>query len=292
MNEWTKHHPLIINFWDNIKSCWDKLYHQIFNGEGVEALNYIQNQLPKDIFEEISFEITFGEGNKQAIPAYSKIVELYISPRHKESSLPIMDALYDSYIELDNLIVCKYKPYHKNDPLISEIDFGTFKVNYNDFGVQISYGFSEQKKPILNLVIMVNKKIAEYILDKQKMWFKNPETKNTTSRDVWVSKKTNAIDLFLLNILGEYHLMHNIGYIELLPSDDPIITKDTIFTELSDLRNEIELINKNNHYKICNYCQHHEMQIKIKNCSRCHTTYYCSKICQIADYKRHKMICK
>lgn len=31
--------------------------------------------------------------------------------------------------------------------------------------------------------------------------------------------------------------------------------------------------------------------IKLRMCSRCEHTYYCSKVCQQADWKQHKKVC-
>ena len=47
--------------------------------------------------------------------------------------------------------------------------------------------------------------------------------------------------------------------------------------------------------KICRHCDKIETRdgaIKLMKCQRCKETYYCSRECQVADWKRHKKMCK
>jgi hypothetical protein len=289
---WSKTHPDVVSYWTNVVSAWPQLYPKIFSTEGKSILNYLQSLLPESMSDKIELELLFGEMNKQELPAFVNEVELYISPRHTVTSIPIMQALYEGFPGLQHLHVCKYKTYHPQDQLIAEIDFGAFKASYDDFGFQGSFGYTEEKKPVMNITIVVNQPLASKILEKRQVWFKNPNTQQTTSREIWASRTSNAIDLFLLNILGEYNLIHHIGYIELLPSDDPLITDDSVFTELSDIKKSIELIISQYHYKSCNYCCHNELQTDMKICSNCNIINYCSMVCQKADWKNHKINCQ
>lgn len=46
--------------------------------------------------------------------------------------------------------------------------------------------------------------------------------------------------------------------------------------------------NVNKIYPKCNACNNDG----INKCSKCKTTFYCSKECQIKDFKMHKKVCK
>jgi hypothetical protein len=49
------------------------------------------------------------------------------------------------------------------------------------------------------------------------------------------------------------------------------------------------------HLKACHHCEKLETQLdnaKLMQCQRCKQSYYCSKDCQVADWKSHKKMCK
>jgi len=274
-------------FWQLLSSQWNNLYPRIFNNDK-QVLDEMQNMLG-NLSEHIELELTYGQINSLVIDGFSDIVELYISPRMKKDNIPIMNQLYNNRCDINNLIVSKYKSYNFNNRIIKEIDFKSFKVSYDDFGFQGSIGISNGM-PLLNLVIVVKKSVADKILVKKTVQFIDKQNKQS-SRDVYMSQ-INAIDIFLMNILGEYHLMNHIGYIELLPSDHELITTDAIFTELKDIKKNLKLITKSYNYSECGYCSHHELQTILKKCGRCKKVKYCSKKCQILAYGNHKSICQ
>lgn len=292
----TMNHPDILAFWDTIHENFELISNSIFEGHGMRVLKYLQEKvLSKDLAKFIEIELTFGQINKQQLDASSNLIELYITPRFKADNIPIMQAMYDCYYSgltgpcIKSLHVIKYKPYHPKDQIIAEIDFKAFKVTYDSLGFHGSFGFSEEKKPQMNIVIIVKQPLAAKILQKKTVYFNNHGRQS--SREVWMCESSNAVDLFLINILGEYNLLHHVGYIELLPSDDPLVEKTSVFTELSDMRSSMALIDKQYKYSACNYCSRHELATSLKKCNRCRLTRYCSKLCQLCDWKNHKMGC-
>lgn len=279
-------------FWNMLKLQWNNVYDLIINGDE-KGLVLLNSFLTKKLSEHIILEATFNEINRQALPAFKNYVELYISPKLQKKNINTMIKMYNTKPKpaLPNLLVSCYKAYHIQDPLIEDIKYDNIVIPFKNFGVQTLIGYSEKKKLQLNLVILVEKTTAGYLLEKTKINFKNEEGVQT-SRNVWMPSKLNAMDLLLLNIIGEYNYIHNIGYIEYLPEDDPLITNDDNFTELDDIRNHLIQITKLNDYKICNYCNHNELQVSLYKCSVCKNVYYCNKICQKEDYKNHKLVCK
>jgi hypothetical protein len=81
--------------------------------------------------------------------------------------------------------------------------------------------------------------------------------------------------------------------VEFLPEGDPLIAEGSIFTELSDLRGKITLLEKmtGDDILICNTCDRKQYQAKLLVCSKCKQTKYCCKTCQKIDYPTHKKFC-
>jgi len=111
------------------------------------------------------------------------------------------------------------------------------------------------------------------------------------SREVWIQNDYFPVDIALLNILGEYNLIHHVGYIEILHEKDPLVKADAKFFELQDLKKQMDILFKHYKYKHCNYCQHNSLQTNLFKCSKCNSGFYCCKICQRADWQTHKLIC-
>jgi hypothetical protein len=287
--QYNKNSQSILLFWMKLNKEWDIIYKLLIIGSE-EGLKLVNSYLSPELAEQLEIEASYREINKQNIKPYKNHIELYISPKMKRDNIPTMKALYDGQLPIKNLSVSCYRAYHPKDAIISNIDFGEFIVKYTDFGFQGSFGYSEKHKPLLNIVLSVKQPLANKLLENKTVNFRSPDGK-TSSRKVWMPSKTNAIDLFLLNILGEYNLLIHTGYIEVIPEDDPAIEKGSSFTELSDIKSSIEIIVKQYNYKVCNYCDHNELQTKLSSCSKCKKIYYCSKLCQKANWANHKTIC-
>jgi hypothetical protein len=288
----TETHQLSINkFWNELKQSWSELYPRLLTADK-NALYIINNYLG-ELSTYIEIEASYNEINKQALSAYDKHIVLHITPKLCRDNINIMKATYNARITLNNCSIACYHAYNPNDQLIADIEYKELDllIKYDDFGFQGSFGYDDiTRNPILNIVIVIKQPLASKIIKKQVVNFKTPDGK-ISNREVWMPTDCNPVDLLLLNIIGEYNLLNHVGYIELMPEDDPLITKGSIFTELIDIRKNMEIILKHYHYKSCNYCQQLELQMVLFSCSKCKKVNYCGKICQAADWKMHKLIC-
>ena len=271
-------------FWKRLSEQWAELYPKMLSGDP-NTLDHIQSLLTPELREHLELEFSFNEINRQALPRFKSYIELYISPKMLKDNLPYMSTLYEKRITLPGLITACYKAYHYHDEAIKDIEYeNDFVVKYTDFGVQCTFGYNENK-PILNLIIMIKDPVSKKLLKKTKVDFKSE--KGPGSREIWLPEKYNAVSMMLLNIIGEYHMINHIGYIEILPEEEA----KGEFYELLDIRKELEIVLKHYNYKHCNYCGHNELQVKLLQCTRCKKIYYCSKVCQFGDWLNHKLIC-
>lgn len=279
------------HFWNFIKSNWIKnleLYSKMAVGD-ISVIPFLQKALGK-MAEFVDVEFTFGVKNRQELQPYFGNIELYISPKGKKENMGYVDILYDGRIKLNKLFIAKYKAFHIKDELIKEICYTDFTIKYEDFGVHAAVGLNEEKQYIINLIIVVKKRISDRILEKKNITFRSDDGKSS-SRDVYIPVD-NVVNMFLHNVIGEYNLLKHVGYLEILPEDDELL-KDApeMFTELADARKFIETIMSRYSYKECNYCSMNEVQVKLSACSRCKKINYCNNICQRSDWDCHKMIC-
>jgi hypothetical protein len=287
------------NFWNKLKQNWSIIYKAftVGNKNDVVRANQLLNFfLGDNLNYYLEIESTVGEINRIGFDEAKEIVEIYISPRLKKDNIPYMEKLY-SYANtystsLHNLHVNKYRAYNPKDLLIKDIEFSNYVVNYTDVGCQINPGYdTDDRHPLANLVIYVKKTVADHILEKRKLTVIMPD-KTTSQIEKWLPNDSSAIDALLLNVIGEYNLIHNIGYIELVPEGDPIIADGDVFTALSDIKGYVQILERCKNTKICNTCSRRDLQRNILTCTRCKVTTYCCKKCQIIDYKVHKNFCK
>ena len=307
--------------WANISAAWPKYYHLIKENPNVNlerVLNLI-TMLAGELTKSVDFEITYGEINRVLLDESSNLVELYISPKLLIKNIPIMNLLISNAPSLPNLNIVKYRAYHLKDTVIASIEYDLSNIkdnaansatpqfhtyNYEDFGCQWFSGVdstddaSAQKthqfnikgmRPIINLVILVKKNAAN-LLTRKPVTFIMADGKEEII-EKWLPSVANVIDLFLINIIGEYNLIHNVGYIEFMPEDDPLIAPGSEFYELADLRAAFQMLNNNKHVMYCNVCGRHEFQSKVARCSKCKKIVYCGRICQKTDYDIHKKLC-
>ena len=259
-------------FWYKIQLTQDKIYTE----RNIQLPNeYLQNQYT-------NLQIILSD--KHHLPKYTNRISLHIVP-NGEKNIPLMKLLYERRVPLSNIDVYCYRPYDDNQLVHEEITINNITLNYSDLWFQGTIGYKENK-PIVNMIIVV-KKEASKILKKETVTFKNAAE---TSREVYFQTEP-LIDAYLDNIIGEYNLLNHIGYIELLPSDDPLVGPDSTFTELSDVRKLLALALKSYNYKYCSYCNYMQLQCKLLQCTKCKTTYYCGKTCQLGNWPIHKTIC-
>jgi len=69
--------------------------------------------------------------------------------------------------------------------------------------------------------------------------------------------------------------------------------KETTASERTMLGHEVVRLVDKGTVKKCSICETVETAgAKLLACARCQTTWYCSKVCQKADWKKHKPTCK
>jgi hypothetical protein len=222
---------------------------------------------------------------KSHLQSYSNRLTIHIVP-NGEKNIQLMNKLYSRRVPLTNIDVQCYRPYNDNNIIPPIITIDNITVEYSDLWFQGSIGY-KNNKPVVNMLIVVKELIANKILKKETVSFKN---ETTTSRVVYF-QTIPVIDAYLDHIIGEYNLLNHIGYIELLPSNAEIITQESTFTELSDVKKLLQLACKSYNYKHCIYCNVSQLQCDLLRCSICKTAYYCSKVCQISNWSVHKKIC-
>ncbi len=281
------------NFWNSVNKHWGVIYEAFTRGnqnDVVRANELLNFFLGNTLSQYLEIETTVGEINRIAFESANQLVEIYISPRLKRENIPYMEKLYSTSVVLPNLQINKYRAYNVKDALIEDISYEDYKVSYTDIGCQSNLAYDSEHKPVINLVLYVKKSIAARILEKKKITAILPDG-SKTEVDKWLPVNSNAIDILLLNTIGEYNFIHNIGYIEFLPEGDPLIVDGSIFTELKDIKGSLEILEKCRNVSICQVCNRHELQRNILRCKRCKVARYCCRECQIIDYKIHKTIC-
>jgi hypothetical protein len=289
----------IDEFWKQIECYWYRLYEFIKQGDAQRqrAIELVNGLLTEKLFLKIQIDFTYGMINKVPLDSTKELVEFYISPRLSKDNVPIMELLYNKRINLPNVHFIKYRAYHHRDALVRTVE-GKDKdkeivINYTDIGCQTSATTdAETKLPLLNLVLYIKEPAASKILEKKKLkYIENNEEKEI---EKWLPNDTAVIDIILLNIIGEYNFINYIGYIEFIPENDPIITPGSVFLDLETIRGELEILFKVRSIDedVCQTCNRRKIQSDIYKCTRCKKTYYCSKVCQAADYSQHKRFCK
>jgi hypothetical protein len=293
-----EHNKAVDTFWKNFEYAWPK-YYEILLGDVVLNLERILNlitMLAGELTKEIDFELTYGEINRIPLPGSKNIVELYISPRLLLKNIPLVEYMFECAPTLPNLNIIKYRAYNHKDDLISEIEFklptGPHTYKYGDFGCQWFSAVEndgDSMRPLINMVILV-KENATNILSKRPITFVLPDGKEQIM-EKWLPTNANVVDIFLVNIIGEYNLIHNVGYIEFMPEDDPLIAPGSEFHELYDLRGAFQTLNNIKQTPMCKICYRCSWQTTLFQCAKCKKILYCGQICQRFDYATHKTIC-
>ncbi len=280
-------------FWKSLERQWMTIYEAIVSGTDGDRQRVLQllHYFAGPLTDFVDFEITLGELNRVEFPQVKALVELYISPKLLIANIPIVDALLNAKIKIPNLQVFKYRSYNTKDPLIATIEYEDHKFAYTDFGCQHFAGMSENKEPLVNIVIYVRKEAAAKLLTQKEVTFILAD-KSEQKMMKWLPTKTNVVDVLLVNIIGEYNLVHRTGYIEFLPEGDPLIAGGSIFTELSDLRGAYSILDKSMGIQSCVVCNRKSYQCTLPTCAKCKKTRYCCKQCQLIDFPLHKQLCK
>lgn len=280
------------NLWDNVEKWWTTLYEALTVGiqsDHKKTLDLLAYFAGPKLTEFIDFEITVNELNKIPIPhkAARGIVELYITPVMKKENIPIMEYVTSQQRKLPNLHVLNYSSYNSQNVTLAKIDIDNINATYEDFSCQHFSGI-DGDKALINIIVHIKNPLAKKILKKQTVTFVDSE-KKTFSLEKWLPTTPNIAMLFLLRTIGEYNFIHNTGYIEFVPEDDPIIAPGSVFYELASLKHAYSLLDKE---KSCQTCTRKPWQTKLMQCSKCRDTFYCCVECQRIDFHVHKNFCK
>jgi hypothetical protein len=298
--------PIYGMFWTRVHLAWDTIL-QMLTTSDTKVVYLINNLLPEPIKDKIEIEITYNTINKQEVNGAQNVCEFYISPLFSKNNIAIMKALYhassilDSLVPRINYIVNCFRAYHEKDDLLESLQHESgYVVNYDDFAyqshIQLVQNDNLQFTTKLNIIVSVNDDTAQHVLTKKEIQFIEEQTGRQSSRTTWLPENNNGISLFLLNILGEANMMNYINSIEFLPKSEveklEKTEEGTQFRELSDLRNDMQLLLKQQNVKLCCYCSKTSIQSVLLQCSKCKSVHYCSVVCQRANWKLHKTICK
>lgn len=282
-------------FWSNLEKHWSDIYNTLINTKQHNYILELINRFLGDLIQDVDVELTVNEINRSDFKDANGIVELYLSPRLNINKVHIIDNLYRLRRNLPNLHISKYRAYNIKDSLIADIEYENVKFTYTDFGCQWFQGLNEEKQLQINIIIFVKREAASKLLtNKEITVIMNDKTEQKIMK--WLPTKLNVVDILLVNIIGEYNLIHKTGYIEFLPEGDPLISNHSVFTELNDLREAYNMLYKNemltNGKKlICACCDRRWYQSDLLICSKCKNTYYCCKTCQKIHYPQHKLYC-
>jgi hypothetical protein len=287
----------VCDFWLKFTENWNELNEMLFYANELQCskvLDYCYFISSKTMKDYLDYEITIGEVNRMECKENPKLVELYISPKLNINNVKLMEYMVSKAPKLKNLAVIKYRAYNSKDALIDSIQYKDFTAKYEDFGCQHFISISaETKQPLVNLVIFVHKPLADLILEKRKVTIVDPDIPDSKPFVIekWLTTNLDILYCYLLNVVGEYNLIHNTGYIEFLPEGDPLISEGSVFTELNDLKAAYDLLEGNLISK-CQTCCRKKHQCRLLRCSKCKLVLYCSIECQKTDFETHKLFCK
>jgi len=274
----------IRNFWYEFKRKLPIIKPLIFNNDQESLV--LTKQLLGDLNRYVDINFTYGMINSRFVKEFRDHIELYISPKFNKDNDNVMLLIYNTYnklpFKLPNILVNCYNNFYKEEPfetltltnngVLINAD-GESTVKYLDFGVQTNYSMDKNGKALLNLIICINENVADLVIEK-----KNVSFNKSSNRDVYLPKN-GLVTTLLNNIVGEFNMIKNIGYIEFMNSKD---ADEVSFDELSYIRKELELIYKQRNYKNCKYCNKSELQ-SILTYYPVGGNYYCNELCSKLD---------
>ncbi len=282
------------NFWQKIKNTWDTMYDYIISNstknEDLDRVLQLLHCYAGPLSSLVDFEVTFGEINRVVFEKSKNVVEIYLSPKLLKENIAVVDILYETRPVLSNFHVNKYRAYNPKDCLISNIEYPDATFDYTDFGCQYFSGVSDNKKPLINIVIYVKDAAARKLLVKKEMTFITADQKEQKLMK-WLPSNMNVIDVLLTNVIGEYNLINRTGYIEFLPEGDPLIMAGSVFTELNDLKPAYAMLDKMTGVNTCVVCCRKSYQSDLYVCAKCKKSKYCCRSCQAIDFPKHKLKC-
>lgn len=278
-------------FFEQLLQVWDSIAEMLKNPEleiREKGILTIEGLLPPHLVNFISFEATIGRINNIYMGEnidfknlYNNRIELYISPKLSMDNLQALESIYNEAIEVfrnkigNDLGIYKYRVFCEKDPFVDDIRDNSLVISSDQIGIQHQLGYDDKNNMRIHVVIGIDKAIANQILHEV-------EIATTPKCKKWLPKKSQIIDIFLLNAIGEYAMTNVLGYIEFLPVES---LKE--FEPLDVLRKLTVLDGVK-----CNICCRKKFQVKnLFRCSRCKGVLYCSEICQKLDWPEHMKLC-
>lgn len=325
-------------FWHNFAAAYEEIRIAIFMHNQAEQMLYSINSSLDKLGSFIEICLTFGEKNRLAIEPYTECLELYISPKLSPTALHYMEAVYHRAPNLPGLSIAKFRPYNIQDPIVRDISYGLFAISSDDLRFQCIRGYRPsdafcdsrttipQEKivqyPVMHIIVHVARHCVAWLLEETNVRVVGQKYDLISSmtgvpgadvdheRRVLTEKKeySGCIFSFLLSALGEYNVVHHVGYIEIVaqpvdgdndvqPVDgdndaQPVDgDNDVHLLDIYQLKDEMTTLLKLYDYRTCGYCGVHELQQRLYRCSKCHAVYYCSRTCQVAQRPTHRIIC-
>ena len=307
----------IKSFWHLYREWWLYFYTIFILGdkeEKEEVAARFNGLLTDELAEFIHIEFTVDVVNCTVYPGtivnkviYSSkdIVEIYISPRMNRNNISVLDKFVNYYyenranideynteknkelkIDVDKCRQCtkilKYKAFNLHLPLFDKVEVEDVNNNvklikHSDFLAQASIKTYDDVYK-LDILIAVKDKVIKYVMKQVQV----------DDELILEPNDTIIIDSIILNLVGEYNLMHYVNSIKYVSLKD---TKVSEYYEISYLRKIIESINTLNKHDSCHTCGRTKLQSKLYLCSKCKRVYYCDTLCRGIDRPIHKKIC-
>lgn len=262
---------------NKIKQFWKHLNEihilNFSNEKSYYQLNALINKIAFTLNIPLNFEIEIGHRNGRAFAEQKYAINIYISPNNQRENYKWVENTYK---------LCNSKKFspikYRREPLNSLIDI----IKYNNISIPLSKFKYYPKYYINNDIVLMS---LFLFVDKIELP-KIAKIQKIKSRDVY-SPINPFINTLLNIVIGEIGMMFQIAYIEIHPDDAlPDIEKK----DINQLPGEVKLLFSQ--INRCTRCNLSSIQHDLHRCARCANTYYCNKICQKADWKFHKNVCK
>lgn len=304
-----------MEFWLSLQANYPIIKNFIDYGE-YDAVEKMMNILKSDI-KNVELTFTIGLINSKPTNDENKnILEIYISPAFKYDNIKYMEKLYEDrnhirdFLNKENILISKYMPFHfgMEIPIKYEIDSQAF-VNVSDIKYQCEIvGIRKDDKnviPKVDIVIFITSALSNKLLKKEII----------KGRSVLIPSNC-IMDRILLNIIGEFNLLHNVNHIEFINEDTNIklMTLNDIayhsnnnlkesknietikpnknhFKDIKFLREDLLLICKRKYTLKCNNCDKYSIQTDLLFCTKCRKIMYCSQFCMNMQKKYHLEVC-
>ena len=291
-----------IAFWRDFHQQ-EKNIIQEFHKDKKLALSIINKIREKNNIGLIAFDITYGQRNTVQLKERKDHYEIVLSPNWSMKNIPVINMLYDTHTYYKfyfKISIIKYQPINPDYIQGISIDFEDGeKMTCDNIKYNLDFYSDTNNNLFFDLFLFIDSKFLPRITKKNEKTFEDKNFKyknnelNQTVRTVKVEfliPKDDTINKFIYAALGEYNILHKLRRTEIYQDNAyEHIKKKPILELLAEVLLIRENIEKCKH---CSRCNHFKYSNNLLKCTRCKKNYYCDKICQKADWKYHKHICK